>query len=77
MNKRNGEELPHRKAVQLGITLVGALLTAGLLWSVVWWGLGWHFPGFWLVTAKLSVKGGVLALVGLVAVVAWIRDRFR
>ncbi len=42
----------------------------------MWWGLGWHFPGFWTITAKLPVKGGILVLVGLVALVAWIRDKF-
>lgn len=81
MNKGNDKELRHPRAVQIGLTLVGALLTTGLLWSVVWWGLGWHFPGFWLITAKLSVKGGFLVLVGLVGlvgvVVTWIRDQFR
>ncbi|MEU6365241.1 hypothetical protein ABZ876_05740 [Streptomyces sp. NPDC046931] len=76
MNKRNDEEQRRPRAGQIAVTVAGALLTAGLLWSVVW-GLGWHYPGFWLLTMKLSAKGGVLVLVGLLGAAAWIRDRFR
>lgn len=70
VNKGNGGEPRRLKAVRIGLTLVGALLTTGLLWSVVWWGLGWHSPVFWAIAAKLSFKAGILVLVGLVAVLA-------
>ncbi|MCC3777619.1 hypothetical protein [Streptomyces sp. UNOB3_S3] len=74
MNKGNGREPRRLVAVRIGLTLAGALLTMGLLWSVVWWGLGWHFPGFWALAAKLSFKAGILVLVGLVAALAVLMD---
>ncbi|MEV4739706.1 hypothetical protein [Streptomyces sp. NPDC049555] len=84
MNKENGWEPRHPRAAWIGLRLAGALVTTGLLWAVVWWGLGWHFPGFWTIAAKLSFKVGILVLVALVAAlavlvgaVARIVDRFR
>ncbi|MCF1506659.1 hypothetical protein [Streptomyces glomeratus] len=77
MNERNDEEPRPPRAGPIAVAVAGALLTAGLSWAVVWWGLGRYLPGFWLLKMKLSVKGGVLVMVGLLGAAAWIRDRFR
>ncbi|MFI9718279.1 hypothetical protein ACIHFE_01290 [Streptomyces sp. NPDC052396] len=88
MNEGSGGRPRGAKAVQIVLGLAGSLVGAGLLWLVLRWGMGRQSPGFWWIAGKLSIKGGILVLVGLAGlmalvmalvarIVAWLRGRPR